>query len=305
MIRVVDVCKKFDEIVAVDDISLEIPKGTILGMIGPNGAGKTTLVRMMVGILRPTSGTCYVGSKPSYLLTPQERARMGYMTQQKALYPDLTARENLEFFAESYGILNSEKKSELIAHAADLTQIADSLDRPVEVLSGGTIQRLSLACAIVHDPDLIFLDEPTVGVSPDLRMEFWDHFHKLAHEGKTVVMTTHYLDEASRCDTVAMMFQGRILSCSPPNDIISSLPLERVISGVVGQDDATSLSKSLENVSPIELKDRRFAIRVANDAMFLKTFEAIAASRVAVSSIVVSQPGLEDAFAYLVRRSGQ
>ncbi|NHJ13987.1 MAG: ABC transporter ATP-binding protein [Candidatus Thorarchaeota archaeon] len=305
MIRAVNVRKEFGEIIAVDNVSLEIPEGTILGMIGPNGAGKTTLVRMMVGILRPTRGTCFVGAKPSHLLTPEERASMGYMTQQKALYPDLTARENLEFFAESYGVLDSQRRNELIARAADFTQITDSLERPVEVLSGGTIQRLSLACAIVHDPDLIFLDEPTVGVSPDLRLEFWDHFHKLAREGKTIVMTTHYLDEASRCDSVAMIFQGRILTHGPPNEIITSLPLERTISGIVDPDDTTEFTEFLESIGPIEFKGRRFTIKATSDSILLRTFEAIVASRAAVSNILVSQPGLEDAFAYLVRRSGQ
>ena len=189
MIRVEDVSKNFDDVIAVDHVTLEIPKGAILGMIGPNGAGKTTLVRMMVGILQPTSGRCFVQDVPSIALNSEQRARIGYMTQQKALYPDLTARENLEFFALSYGVQDSQKRKQLIAHAAKLTRITESLDRTVEVLSGGTIQRLSLACAIVHDPEIIFLDEPTVGVSPDLRMEFWNYFQKLSRNGKTIVMT--------------------------------------------------------------------------------------------------------------------
>jgi len=305
MIRTEDVSKVYDEVVAVNHVTLDIPKGTILGMIGPNGAGKTTLVRMMVGILRPTSGTCFIGEKPAHLLTSGERARMGYMTQQKALYPDLTARENLEFFAQSYGIENPERRNELIAHAAKLTQISDSLDRPVEVLSGGTIQRLSLACAIAHDPDLIFLDEPTVGVSPDLRMEFWEYFNRLAREGKTIVMTTHYLEEASKCDAVAMIFQGRILAHSTPEEIISSLPLESTIAGIVNPNDSARLTSILGDIAPTEVKGRRFTVTTASDEVLLRTFKAIVTSGIVVGNIVVNQPGLEEAFTFLVRRSQQ
>lgn len=305
MIRALEVTKKFGEVVAVDHVTLDIPEGTILGMIGPNGAGKTTLVRMMVGILAPTSGMCFIGEKPSNLLTSQERSRMGYMTQQKALYPDLTARENLEFFTTSYGIRNPERRLQLITHAARLTRITDSMDRPVEVLSGGTIQRLSLACAIAHDPELIFLDEPTVGVSPDLRMEFWDHFHKLAREGKTIVMTTHYLDEASKCDAVAMIFQGRILAHGAPEEIISSLQLESTISGIVDSADSERLASALEGIASIEISGRRFMVTAKSDVVLLQTFNAIITSRIKVSSIIVRQPTLEEAFTHLVRRSQQ
>jgi ABC-2 type transport system ATP-binding protein len=305
MIRTEEVTKEFGDVVAVDHVSLEIPKGTILGMIGPNGAGKTTLVRMMVGILQPTSGMCFIGDRPSNLLTSQERARMGYMTQQKALYPDLTARENLEFFATSYGIRNPERRHQLITHAAQLTRITDSMDRPVEVLSGGTIQRLSLACAIAHDPELIFLDEPTVGVSPDLRMEFWDYFRKLAREGKTIVMTTHYLDEASKCDAVAMIFQGQILAHGAPEEIIGSLRLESTISGIVEPADSERLVSALEGIASIEISGKRFMVTISNDAVLLQTFNAMITSGIAVSSIIVRQPTLEEAFTHLVRRRQQ
>lgn len=305
MIRVEDVSKNFGEILAVDHVSLDIPKGTILGMIGPNGAGKTTLVRMMVGILEPTSGTCYIEQIPSHHLNSEQRARMGYMTQQKALYPDLTAKENLEFFALSYGVRDSQKRNELIAHAAGLTRITDSLERPVEVLSGGTIQRLSLACAIVHDPEIIFLDEPTVGVSPDLRIEFWDYFQKLSRNGKTIIMTTHYLDEASRCDAVAMIFQGRILAHGGPEEIISSLPLESTITGMVDLSDSMKLEELMREIAPIQIKGSRFTITTGNDRILLNTFKALVSSGIVISNIVVSQPGLEEAFTYLVRRSRQ
>ena len=305
MIRVEDVSKSFGDVIAVDHVTLNIPKGTILGMIGPNGAGKTTLVRMMVGILQPTNGTCYVNDIPSMQLNSKQRANIGYMTQQRALYPDLTVRENLEFFALSYGVRDPQKRKELINHAAKLTQITDSLERPVEVLSGGTVQRLSLACAIVHDPDIIFLDEPTVGVSPELRMEFWDYFQKLSRNGKTIVMTTHYLDEASRCDDVAMIFQGRILSHGAPEEVIGSLPLESTISGIINPDDSIRFQDILGKIAPIEVKGQRFIITTNNDEILQRTFKALVTSDIKIHDIVVSQPGLEEAFTYLVRRGQQ
>ncbi len=302
MIRAVEVTKQFEEVTAVDNVTIDVPKGTILGMVGPNGAGKTTLVRMMVGILPPTSGTCFIGEKQSNQLTADERARTGYMTQLKSLYPDLTARENLDFFAETYGIKEGHIRNEAIAQAAELTRITESLDRTVDVLSGGTVQRLSLACAIAHDPDVVFLDEPTVGVSPDLRLEFWDYFHRLAKEGKTIFMTTHYLDEATRCDSVAMIFNGRLLAHGSPEELISSLPLESTISGIIDPDDSAQLESALEGIAPIEIKGNRFIVTAASSDVKFHIFESLSKVRFQIRNMVVRQPGLEEAFTYFVRR---
>lgn len=305
MIRAANVSKRFGDVLAVDNVSLEIPPGTILGMIGPNGAGKTTLVRMMVGILKPTSGACYIADRRSDLLSPEERAKVGYMTQQKALYPDLTARENLEFFADTYGVSDSHKRSEAVARVAELTRITEYLDRPVEVLSGGTVQRLSLACTIVHDPELIFLDEPTVGISPHLRAEFWDYFQGLARQGRTIIMTTHYLEEASRCDTVAMILQGRLIGLGSPNELTSSLPLERTISGEVSPEDAPRLKQALDGIAANEVTGSHFRIRTQSDEMLLRAFGVISASGLHARKIMVQQPGLEEAFSYLAGREDQ
>ncbi|MFX1416332.1 MAG: ABC transporter ATP-binding protein [Promethearchaeota archaeon] len=305
MIRAANVTKRFEDIVAVDNISLDIPKGTILGMVGPNGAGKTTLVRMMIGILSPTSGSCYIGETQSNRLSTEERARTGYMTQLKSLYPDLTARENLDFFAASYGVKDPQRRKKLVEEAARFTRITESLDRTVDVLSGGTIQRVSLACAIAHDPEVIFLDEPTVGISPELRMEFWDHFHSFANEGKTIVMTTHYLDEATRCDNVAMIFEGVLIAHGHPDDLIGSLPLESTITGTIDPSDSTQLKSILESIAPTEIREKRFIVRSANSDIKFRIFQALTHASFQVKDLVVKQPGLEEAFAYYVRRSKQ
>ncbi len=305
MIRAVNVTKRFEDIVAVDNVSLDVPQGSILGMVGPNGAGKTTLVRMMIGILIPTSGTCYIGETQSNRLSTEERACTGYMTQLKSLYPDLTARENLDFFAASYGVKDPQKRKKLVEEAARLTRITESLDRTVDVLSGGTIQRVSLACAIAHDPEIIFLDEPTVGVSPELRMEFWDHFHNLANEGKTIVMTTHYLDEATRCDNVAMIFEGKLIAHGHPDDLIGSLPLESTITGTIDPSNSALLRNILESTAPVEIRGNRFIVKSASSDIKFRIFQSLTKANFQVKDIVVKQPGLEEAFAYFVRRSRQ
>ena len=304
-VRVVEVSKSFNGIRAVDDVSLDVPRGTILGIIGPNGAGKTTLVRMMVGILHPTSGTCFIGDVESQSLGPRERCKIGYMTQQKALYPDLTARENLDFFAEANGLRDEREKSDAIIRVANLARIGEYLDRTVEVLSGGTVQRLSLACTLVHDPEVLFLDEPTVGVDPSLRIEFWEHFQEIARSGRTIIMTTHYLQEASRCGTVAMMFQGGIIAHGPPNEIVSSVPLGRTITGLVQPEDISRLEAFLQGVAPLRLNENRFAITFENDSLLFKVASAISTSGVRVSDVTFSRPNLEDAFDYFVRRNAE
>jgi len=291
--------------VAVDNVSLDIPKGTILGMVGPNGAGKTTLVRMMIGILAPTSGNCYIGDTQSDRLSTEERARTGYMTQLKSLYPDLTARQNIDFFSACYGVKDTQRRKQLGEEAARFTRITESLDRTVDVLSGGTIQRVSLACAIAHNPEVIFLDEPTVGVSPELRMEFWEHFHNLAQEGKTIVMTTHYLDEATRCDDVAMIFEGKLIAHGHPDDLIGSLPLESTITGTFNSNYSTQLKSILEHIAPVEIKENRFTVKSADSDVKFKVFQALTQANFQVKDLVVKQPGLEEAFAYYVRRSRQ
>ncbi|MFX0108764.1 MAG: ABC transporter ATP-binding protein, partial [Candidatus Hodarchaeota archaeon] len=253
----------------------------------------------------PTNGNCYIGDTQSNRLSTEERARMGYMTQLKSLYPDLTARENLDFFAASYGIKDSQKRRELVEQAARLTRITESLDRTVDVLSGGTIQRVSLACAIAHDPEVIFLDEPTVGVSPELRMEFWAHFHNLAYEGKTILMTTHYLDEATKCDNVAMIFEGRLIAHGHPDNLIGSLPLESTITGAIDSSYSTQLKSILEGIAPFEIRGKRFIVKLANSDIKFRVFQALAQAHFQVKDLVVKQPGLEEAFAYYVRRSRQ
>ena len=211
--------KTFGDLVAVDGLDLRIPRGTVYGMIGPNGSGKTTAIKVMNGLLKATSGEAWVLCEKA----PVEDVvhRIGYMPQELAVYTDMTIHENLELFAGMYS-MPKDVFEKVEVELLEMTDLADRRDSLVATLSGGMKHRVSLACALVHDPELVFLDEPTVGVDPELRKGFWDYFDRLKRAGKTVVLTTHYMDEAVRCDTVGMMRLGRMIAEDTPRSLMAS-----------------------------------------------------------------------------------
>jgi ABC-2 type transport system ATP-binding protein len=206
VVQATDLHKHFGPIRAVDGLSLSVRAGEIYGLLGPNGSGKTTLIRLLLGLLKPTSGSASVlgQAMPDKAIL----ARVGYMTQATALYEELTMRENVAFFAEMCGGARREWVDEVVA-LVDLQDRAGSL---VRTLSGGMKQRTSLACALVHQPRLLLLDEPTVGIDPQLRATFWAYFRHLADDGATLVISSHVMDEAERCDRMGFMRQGRLLA---------------------------------------------------------------------------------------------
>lgn len=211
--------KEFPGLVAVESLDLRITRGMLYGMIGPNGSGKTTAIKMLVGLLRASGGEAKVLGEKVPLRS--SRPRLGYMPQDIAVYPDLTVRENLEFFAGLYSIPKARVgvRTDEVLKVVDLLARKDSL---VSQLSGGMKHRVSLACALMHDPEVLFLDEPTVGVDPELRVGFWGFFHDLKAKGKTIVLTTHYMDEAVRCDVVGMMRGGRLIAEGTPSHLMDS-----------------------------------------------------------------------------------
>jgi ABC-2 type transport system ATP-binding protein len=210
--------KEFDGLVAVDDLNLSVMRGILYGMIGPNGSGKTTTIKMLMGIQRPTKGT---GSILGECIPVKDNIqKIGYMPQEMAVYYDLSIHENLELFAELYSV----KKEDFQRREKDLLEMVDLVERKddaVSKLSGGMKHRVSLACTLVHEPEVLFLDEPTVGVDPELRAGFWEYFGKLKERGKTIIMTTHYMDEAVRCDVVGMMRAGRLIAEGAPDEILA------------------------------------------------------------------------------------
>lgn len=209
--------KQFGKLRVVDNLSMTIHAGETYGLIGPNGSGKTTLIRMLVGLIKPTGGSMLVLHQrmPSGKIAPF----IGYMTQLSALYNDLTARENMRFFCNIYGVRGKEQKQR-IDEMLERVDLADRIDSVVSTFSGGMKQRLSLACALVHGPRLALLDEPTVGVDPELRRAFWDYFAQLNKEGVTIIVSTHHLDEAARCTRLGLMRSGIMLAQDSPQELL-------------------------------------------------------------------------------------
>ncbi len=208
-IVVSNVNKSFGKKQVLYDINLEIPYGHIYGLVGPSGCGKTTLVKIIAGILEATSGETYVLGQAMPQLGLMNK--IGYMAQSDALYGSLTAGENLHFFASIYGMSKAEIKKRTV-EVMELVNLTEDISKPIQAYSGGMKRRLSLAMAIMHNPSVLVLDEPTVGIDPLLRKSIWEEFYKLATQGLTIVVTTHVMDEADKCDSLAMMRDGRLIA---------------------------------------------------------------------------------------------
>jgi len=205
----------FGPLRALDGLDLEVAEGDLLGLVGPNGAGKTTLIRVLAGLLRPDAGTARVlGQPPGRAVS----ASIGYMTQAPALYEDLPVRDNLMFFGRLFGLATAEARQRA-DELAELVGLVGKERAPVRTLSGGMRQRTNLACAMVHRPRLLLLDEPTVGVDPILRMRLWNHFRAMNAEGITILITTHVMDEAERCARVAFLSDGRAIASGSPAEL--------------------------------------------------------------------------------------
>ncbi|HSW51495.1 MAG TPA: ABC transporter ATP-binding protein [Bryobacteraceae bacterium] len=214
-VEVENLVKRFGDFTAVDHISLRVARGEIFGFLGPNGAGKSTAIRILCGLLRPTSGLARVGGMDVSREPETVRQNIGYMSQKFSLYDDLTVGENLDFFGGVYGVAESRRRQreEFVLRMAGL---ADRRDTTTRLLAGGWKQRLALGCAILHEPPILFLDEPTSGVDPIARREFWDLIYQLSEKGHTVFVTTHYMDEAEYCHRVALMYRGKIIALDAP-----------------------------------------------------------------------------------------
>ncbi len=210
--------KKFGALSAVSDVSFTIEEGEIFGFLGPNGSGKSTMIRILCGLLQPTSGRAELDGLDVVEHTEEVKRRIGYMSQRFSLYEDLTVDENIDFYGAIYGLTRAELAARRRAVAA-LVGLDDRLDQMAATLSGGYKQRLALACSLLHQPKILFLDEPTAGIDPVARREIWDLLFRLAAEGTTLFVTTHYMDEAERCSQVAYIYLAKLIAIGRPQDL--------------------------------------------------------------------------------------
>jgi ABC-type multidrug transport system ATPase subunit len=309
-IDVRDVSKDFGTFRALDGVTLQVERGDIFGLLGPNGSGKSTLIRILCGLLAPTEGEATVDGFDVEREGEQVRQHIGYVSQAFSLYRDLTVQENLDFFSSIYRLKGAERK-ERIEWAIDLTHIGPYRDRLAAALSGGWKQRLALAAALMHQPRVLFLDEPTAGIDPVARRELWDLLFELAGRGVTMFVTTHYMDEAERCGTVAYLYMSRLIVSGRPDEL-KQLPEvtpqeTRRVEAVATESIATLLTKAktLPYVQACTIFGTSLHLlidaKVSNEKL-QRDLQAFGVADVAVSEI---EPSLEDVFVRLTETRGR
>lgn len=301
-----DVTMQFADQLAVDHVSLIVPAGTILGLIGPSGAGKTTTIRLLTGALIPTSGRLEVLGEEPRRFRRQTRERIGYMPQSFTLYPDLTVRENVDFISSLFGMLFLSRRRRT-SQVLKLVDLWDVRGRRAGRLSGGMQRRLELACALVHDPAMLFLDEPTAGVDPMLRSRIWEELHRQRDAGRTLLVTTQYVNEAEQCDQVALLAGGRLLALETPD----GLRREAVGGDVVVVETAAlfdgDLLARLPFVRQVRQEGPRRLVVIVDDAgtAVPDVVEAIGAAGGEVVSAREERPSFDEVFAALVDRGAR
>jgi ABC-2 type transport system ATP-binding protein len=303
-VRATDLTRRFENVVAVSGINLEVPSGTILGIIGPSGSGKTTTIRMITGSLAPSAGEVLVlGERPA-AFGRRIRERIGYMPQRFILYPDLTIKENVDFVASLFGVLFF-RRGRRIRQVLQLLDLWSVRGRRAGKLSGGMQRRLELACALVHEPDLLVLDEPTAGVDPILRRTIWDEIHRLRDHGVTALVTTQYVTEAEECDMVALIADGAILAIGTPQELRrKALGGEVVELETTETFDAAALLATnplVQRVQQTGLREFRVVVDDAGSAT-PDIVEAVTAAGGEVDSAREYRPSFEEVFTRLVER---
>ena len=296
-----ELSRAFGDIHAVEKVSLEVGKGEMFGLVGPDGSGKTTTIRLLCGILTPTSGTATVLGYDIVKNPEAVKREIGYLSQRFSLYGDLSIDENIEFFAEINGVFDFKaRRDELLA----FTRLTPFRTRLAEQLSGGMKQKLALACTLIHKPKLLFLDEPTTGVDPVSRRDFWKILQSLLTEGITIVMNTPYLDEAERCTRVAFMNQGTILRVDTPDGLRGDMR-EQVVEVVIDRvRQGFSLLRSQPGLKEVQAFGDRVNVMVADPESSLPRLRALLAGNgIEVKSMRTIVPSLENVFISLLTHS--
>jgi ABC-2 type transport system ATP-binding protein len=293
--------RRFGALIAVKDVSLSVTRGEIFGVLGPNGAGKSTTIRMLCGILDPSSGS---GTVVGYdIATQAERIkeRIGYMTQRFSLYEDLSVIENLTFYAGIYGVPRAKRRARVDA-VLERSGLGGRRKQLAGTLSGGWKQRVALASATIHEPPLLFLDEPTAGVDPVSRREFWEQIHGLASDGTTVLLTTHYMDEAERCHRLAFIFRGQLLDVGTPEQIIARRALRALELETDKPREAAQLLRQQPEVDEVAHYGDVLRLTTRGDVDPVAfALQLLARHGITVHASSPSRVGVEDAFVSMVR----
>lgn len=297
------VSQVFGDVRALDDVSLDVSAGSIVGVIGPSGSGKTTLVRVLTGTRAPTSGTARVLGEDPRKFRRQTREKIGYMPQLFVLYPDLTAAENVAFVASLFGML-WRRRHRRVREVLEFVELWDARGRLARDLSGGMQRRLELACTLVHEPIVLFVDEPTAGLDPVLRQTVWDEFRRLRDEGTTLLVTTQYVSEAEYCDRVAVLSGGRLVAMDTPDQLRRDALGGEVLEVETRRAVDGSVLEQIEGVTQVRQTGPRTLLVVAEDAGVTtpRVMEVLRAQGVEVESSSEYRPTFDEVFAEMIEQ---
>lgn len=294
--------RRFGDLVAVRDLSFAVSRGEVFGLVGPDGAGKTTALRMLCGLLDPDSGAATVAGYRVAENLDAVKDAIGYMAQRFGLYGDLTVDENMNFYADLFGILGAEREA-LQARLLKMTRMTEFRARPAAKLSGGMKQKLSLTCTLLHKPQILFLDEPTNGVDPVSRRDFWEILQALVRDGLTVVVTTAYLDEAERCHRVGLMNHGRLIRCDTPAALKAALPDSCFAVRGSRLREAKALLETLPAVTSVQFSGASLHLFLRPQSSLADVTEAIRAKQFTDLLFEPIVPSLEDVFIAEIRQA--
>jgi len=298
IIKIKNLKKSYGEIEAVKDISLEVTKGEMFGLVGPDGAGKTTTIRILCGLLNPDNGTATLIDKDIAKDKQAIQNQIGYLSQRFSLYGDLTVDENIEFFADIHNVKNYKSRRDGLL---EFTRLTNFRDRLADNLSGGMKQKLALACSLIHKPQILFLDEPTTGVDPVSRRDFWKILSNLIKEGITIFMTTPYLDEAERCNRVAMMNKGKIIAIDKPAEIKKSIKKQVVEIVCTPSREAYEI---LKDKYESQMFGDRINLVVDDESKDYPEIEKILnQNEITINDKRVVTPSLENVFIHLIKEA--
>ena len=300
-VEIDNLVKQFDRFVAVDHVSLHVKPGEIFGFLGPNGAGKSTTIRILCGLLAPTSGSARVGGIDVVQNPEAVKHNIGYMSQKFSLYDDLTVEENIDFFSGIYGVPRA-RRAERKDYVLEMANLRERRNAATRTLSGGWKQRLALGCAILHEPPILFLDEPTSGVDPIARRSFWDLIYQLSAAGHTVFVSTHYMDEAEYCHRLALMYRGKVIALDSPADLKHSLDAVNILklecSDILG---AMQRLRDLPGITDVAVFGGGLHVRTSDAANAVPSIRAaLAQSGIEIAVLEQIQPSMEDVFVGLI-----